>query len=81
MAGKTFDPYDIASFFYGWIMALQIGFVGNTASNCFYSSFASVEQLDFWVKELLVIWKTFNVFNLVVYTPVHALNNLSAAYE
>lgn len=22
VAGKIFDPYDIASFFYGWIMAL-----------------------------------------------------------
>ena len=76
-----FDPYDISSFFYGWIMALQIGFASTTASNCFYSSFSSVEQIDFWIQELLVIYKTLNVFNLVVYTPVHAWNNLSAAYE
>ena len=42
IAGKDFDAYDFSSFFYGWIVALQEGFKGDGASNCFYASFATV---------------------------------------
>ena len=51
IGGKDFDTYDMSSFFYGFIISLQDGFAGDTASNCFYSFFGVVEQLDFMVKE------------------------------
>ena len=42
VGGKSFDTYDLTSFFYGWIVAMQDGFKGDTASNCFYASFSFV---------------------------------------
>ena len=40
---RDFDTYDVTAFFYGWIMAMQDGFKGDTASNCFYASFSFVQ--------------------------------------
>lgn len=44
LEGKLFDRYDIVSFLYGWIVALQENPQGDTAgaSNCFLASFELV---------------------------------------
>ena len=43
--GKIFDRYDIVSFLYGWIVALQEDPQGGTAgaSNCFLASFELIQ--------------------------------------
>lgn len=81
IAGKDFDTYDVSSVFYGFIVSLQDGFKGDTASNCFYSAFGVVEQIDFMVKEFNVINETLNVFNALIMDPLHAFGNWNAAYE
>ena len=81
IADRTLDEYDVWSFFYGWIVIMQEGFKGDGASNCFYAAFSTIQQLDFLYQELLAIWDTWNIFNLLVYTPTHAFGNYSATYE
>lgn len=45
LGGKKFDRYDIASFLYGWIVALQENPNSDTAasSNCFLAAFELVQ--------------------------------------
>jgi hypothetical protein len=45
--GKQFDRYDIASFFYGWIVGLHADQDGMTSSNCFLAAFSMIQQVDF----------------------------------
>lgn len=81
VGGKDFDIYDVSAFFYGWIVALQDGFKGDSASNCFYSAFALVEQSDFWLQEYAAIQKTWDFYTLLVFRPTHIWGNFSASYE
>jgi len=81
VGGKDFDIYDISGFFYGWIVAMQDGFSSDGASNCFFSAFALVEQTDFWMQDLMTFEKTWNFFNVLVFTPTHIWGNFSASYE
>jgi hypothetical protein len=60
---------------------MQDGFSGDTTSNCFYSAFAVVQQTDFWVLDIINFEKTWNFFNVLVFTPTHIQGNFSAAYE
>ena len=41
--GKTFDRYDMASFVYGWIIALHADPDSMTSSNCFLAAFELVQ--------------------------------------
>lgn len=83
IAGKDFDAYDFSAFFYGWIVALQEGFKGDGASNCFYASFALVQQVDYLVQDFnqMLAGKNMNFFNLAVFTPTHIQGNFAASYE
>lgn len=81
VAGRDFDQYDFTSFFYGWIIALQEGFTGDSASNCFYAAFALIQQSDYLVQDFLNIFNTLNFYNLLVYTPTHIQGNFAASYE
>jgi hypothetical protein len=48
--GKTFDRYDLISFIYGGIIALQdtsTKAAANAANQCFLATFESVTQIDY----------------------------------
>ena len=79
IAGKYFDSYDMSSFLFGWVVAMQ----GPTdeASDCFYASYSTIEQFKFWLDEWNTLNKTMNLFNPMFYTPMHIANNANAAYE
>ena len=81
--GTLFDSYDIDSFLYGWIFALQDdpGADGYAASNCFIAAFDFVQQIDYFLKDLAVYEETKNYYNIIAYTPVHLQGNFMATYE
>lgn len=79
VSGKYFDAYDFSAMLFGWIVAMQ-GKTDST-SDCFYASYAVIEQLKFWMDEIVSIGITWNVFNPFMYTPIHIFNNANAAYE
>ena len=81
LEGKIFDRYDMASFLYGWIVALQENPRGDTAgaSNCFLASFELVQQTDYFLADLDKFSSKW--FDVVAYTPTHVAGNYAAAYE
>ena len=83
LEGKIFDRYDIVSFLYGWIVALQENPQGDTAgaSNCFMAAFEFVQQTDYLATDVANLKKTGNFFDVLVYTPTHIQGNLAATYE
>ena len=54
---------------------------GEGASECFYASYSLVQTLDLWYSDLIGIENSRNIFNVLVYTPVHVFNNIGATYE
>lgn len=78
---KKFDQYDINSFFYGWILALQTTIDESTGSSCFVSTFESVTQVDYFLQDLDKIGESLKLFNLIIYTPTKIFNNLATAYQ
>ena len=81
IADKEFDRYDVNSFFYGWILALQDKVDDAVASNCFISSFETVTEVDLLLKDLDNIFKDLKLFDLAVYTPTKVMNNFATAYQ
>lgn len=81
--GKDFDRYDIYSFLYGGIFALQDNPQEDNpgTSNCFLAVFNMITQGDYFVQDLEKVLKTKNFYDIIVYTPVHIANNAAAAYE
>jgi hypothetical protein len=82
--GKTFDAYDLVSFVYGGIIALQdtsTKAAAQAANQCFLSTFETVTQLDYLFIDINTVFDTGRYFNVIVYDPVKVWNNLSAAYE
>lgn len=83
LEGKVFDRYDIVSFLYGWIIALQENPQGDTAgaSNCFMASFDMVQQTDYLATDLANVFDTGNYYDAFFYVPVHIQGNFAATYE
>lgn len=82
--GKSFDRYDLISFIYGAIIALQdtsTKAAANAANQCFIATFESVTQFDYFVTDIEQVFVTGRYFNVVVYDPVKIWNNLASAYE
>ena len=81
--GTLFDRYDVASFTYGWIFALQNdpGKEEYVSSNCFLAAFDMVQQLDYFAIDLANYEKTKNYYNLIAYTPTRLQGNAAATYE
>jgi hypothetical protein len=81
--GTIFDRYDIASFSYGWIFALQEepGSDKYVSSNCFLAAFDMIQQLDYFAIDLANYAKTKNYYNLIAYTPTRLQGNAAATYE
>ena len=81
--GTIFDRYDIASFTYGWVFALQEepGSDKYVSSNCFLASFDMIQQLDYFAIDLANYEKTKNYYNLIAYTPTRLQGNAAATYE
>jgi hypothetical protein len=50
--GKVFDRYDLVSFIYGWIIALNADPDTMTSSNCFLATFELVQQLDYLSQDI-----------------------------
>jgi hypothetical protein len=71
--GKVFDQYDMVSFLYGWIIALQENPNADNAaaSNCFLASFEMVQQTDYFFADLATLNETGNFFDAFVYVPTH----------
>ena len=82
VGGKDFDSYDIWSFMYGWIVGMQDQLNnGEGASECFFAAYSLVQTCDLWYSDLVLIESSRNVYNVIVYTPVHIFNNFGATYE
>lgn len=83
VGGKDFDRYDMATFLYGMIFALQDkpDLDNPVSSNCFLSVFEMVTQLDYLATDLLNIFATRRFYDVFVYTPSHIAGNLAASYE
>ena len=77
----TFDRYDQASILYGWAMALQTDTDNATGSDCFVALFELIAQWDLFLRDLDNIFKSWQVFDLAIYSPVHIFGNAAAAYE
>ena len=81
---KAFDRYDIISFIYGGILALQSSEnagQAQVANQCFISTFETVQQVDFMITDIEQVFTTSRYFNVLVFDPVKIFNNLAAAYE
>jgi len=82
IAGKSFDRYDIVSFYYGWINALNARQSNLVSQNqCYLSVFETITQLDYLSSDVSTVFRSGRYFNVVVYDPVKVWNNLAAAYE
>ena len=81
--GKDFDRYDIYSFLYGGIFALQDNPQEDApgSSNCFLAVFNMITQGDYFMQDLDKILISKNFYDVIVYTPTHIANNAAAAYE
>ena len=69
------------SYFYGLIIAMQEGFILDSPSQCFYASYTLITSLDYMIDDYVQLYQTLNLFNAMVYQPMHAHGNLSAVYE
>lgn len=83
LEGRIFDRYDLVSYLYGWIIALQENPQGDTAgaSNCFMATFELVQQTDYFISDLNAIRESGNYFDALVYQPTHMNGNFAATYE
>ena len=81
---KTFDRYDIISFIYGGIIALQdtsTTLALAQSNECFIATFESVTQVDYMIQNIEQVFTTSRYFNVLVFDPVKIFNNFAAAYE
>ena len=82
--GKTFDAYDIISFIYGGIIALQdtsTKAAAQAQNQCFLSTFETVTQIDYMLIDINNMFDTGRIFNVFVFDPIKIWNNAAAAYE
>lgn len=79
-----FDAYDIVSFIYGGIIALQdtsTKAAAQAQNQCFLSTFETVTQIDYMLIDINTVFDTGRVFNVIVFDPIKIWNNAAAAYE
>lgn len=79
--GKLFDQYDIVSFFYGWIVALQADSTSTTTNQCFLATYSTVQQVDYWIKDWETVLKSGKWFTVLFFDIINIQNNAAAAYE
>lgn len=81
---RSFDRYDVISFFYGGILALQdrsTKIKAQAQNQCFLSIFEAVTQTDYLLIDIEQVFTTGRYFNVIVFNPIKIWNNLAAAYE
>lgn len=83
MGGKDFDQYDMVSFLYGSIRALQADPFNDeyVVSECFIAMFDTIAVIDYLMLDIRAISKGAPLFNVLVYDPIHIFGNFAATYE
>ena len=79
VAEKTFNSYDIISFWYGWTLALTDGDDASGAQKCFVALFDTVNVVDYFLidlKDFFTKW-----FDILSFYPVNIGNNFAVSYQ
>lgn len=73
------DSDSARSFVLGWVAGMQYKF--DFLGDCFVTTAATLESLDYFGSDLENLKKYYNFYNLIVYSPVQVYGNFLATYE